>query len=464
MPETETLPVNPTIRSQSVYFTAADINIIPRSHPDPQWKDKPIDAVGFVLSHGRNPIHIWNYTRRGNENEEIAALSEGQQGGALFDDTALSNSSTTIQIVLNELKFRTTKYILPPHSYIGDIDIIFEAAYGWETEIQKTGYRLIAGYVQNSGKEITVENATYPTITIQFKDLKPLSRKDEISQAREGRQSAEEPQLNDIPEQPPTEAAPTAATRTRRTLRAENSDTDPALSEAESEAAASRQASETPAVVQRGRTPRPAQPAIAPTPTIPPVVDVPATTPAESSSTTSGNSSSSTSTSTTAAPATAELPFLRTFNVFAFNVSVNINDRSYNRPRSVMFDPTIIRSRVDSAPQIVAFTSPFPVYFARGARAPTAYRGVSYRTALTSPDFGEAYVHFLRTQLRRYRGAFVIFQHSAQHAIVHAWSLRQNRYRRVPGVYIPTNPISNMPERLAGHLPFIERAVQTINS
>ena len=160
-----------------VYFTPEDASVVLVSHPDSQRNGEELDAVQFNLSAGQSAIHIWNYEQRDNLDKDLLSLDQGQQGGALFDDTALGNQAVKFNIILNVKQFRDAKYIFAPHTRIGDIVITYKAIAGWEPTAEITGYRLIDGYVSTLSTQ-TSSNANEgnvgASVLIDFKNIQPI--------------------------------------------------------------------------------------------------------------------------------------------------------------------------------------------------------------------------------------------------------------------------------------------------
>jgi hypothetical protein len=158
---------------ETAYFTSADAEVRLLNHPDERWRGSPVDAASYSISSGRNPIHVWNYAYRDATPRDEGV--SGDQGGSPFDDTALSNAMTTLQLVMNAKVFRDVRYQFAVHTYIGDVQIRYKGVSGWTpTQADVAGYVLQEGYVAQAGSEVTVGGSTYPTITIQFKTLRTL--------------------------------------------------------------------------------------------------------------------------------------------------------------------------------------------------------------------------------------------------------------------------------------------------
>lgn len=155
------------------YYSSTDVEVILQTHPDPEVRAKPVDAAHFILTAGSNPIHIWNYAQR-DDSTQAQALQIGVQGGAPFDDTAIGNTIVQLQLVMNLDRLNHMRGTFAPLTNIGDVIIRYKGVASWG-EIQETGYILLDGHVSQIGSEVTVRNATYPSVTLVFKDISSIN-------------------------------------------------------------------------------------------------------------------------------------------------------------------------------------------------------------------------------------------------------------------------------------------------
>lgn len=107
-----------------------------------------------------------------NESQQarFEELQSGEQSGAPFDDTAISNARFELQLVLNEDRLKSTYYSFRSMSEIGNVEIRYSAQATWE-ERAEAGYVLVGGRVSSVGREVNVRDAVYPAVQIQFEDM-----------------------------------------------------------------------------------------------------------------------------------------------------------------------------------------------------------------------------------------------------------------------------------------------------
>jgi hypothetical protein len=152
-----------------VYYTGSDARLVFLNHPEHDLTGRPLDAAHYVLTAGSSPVHIWNYARQ-------------QDGGAKFDDTAIGNHLADLQLVMNQERFEKTEDRFRDHSGVGDMLLLYETTANWGAS-KTAGYRLLDGHVGSVGEEITLKNATYPTVSLKFKEAVPYGS---ASQQRAG--------------------------------------------------------------------------------------------------------------------------------------------------------------------------------------------------------------------------------------------------------------------------------------
>lgn len=144
--------------SDRVYFTGSDAELVFLNHPERE-PGQPLDAAHYQLTAGSSPVHIWNYARE-------------EEGGAPFDDTATGNHLAELQLVMNQRRFEETEAQFRAHPNVGDMLLLYETHGDWGTP-KTAGYKLLDGHVGSTGEEVTLRNATYPTISLKFKEAVP---------------------------------------------------------------------------------------------------------------------------------------------------------------------------------------------------------------------------------------------------------------------------------------------------
>jgi len=165
------------------YFTGSDGEIEFRSHPDPRWNGQPLDVAHFVMTAGSSPIPIYNYANRQDSEErpyleanreENKPMNKDPVGGATFDDVAQGNEIAELQLAVNQQRFTQVKAKFQSMTDVGDAVIRYTNFSNWDPEPESVGYELIDGTVNQVGEEISVGNATFPSITITFRYAQPL--------------------------------------------------------------------------------------------------------------------------------------------------------------------------------------------------------------------------------------------------------------------------------------------------
>lgn len=151
----------------TAYFTSADAEIRIVDHPVKSWNGKVLDVAHFQLMGGRTPFHIWNYARRKDATPE-------QGGGAPFDDTALGNEVTQLQLIVNRDRYREAYFLYRPMSQIGNVRVTYRTS---ETgAYEEAGYLLVDGHVGQNAEEITIGNALFMSVPILFRTMEPFTR------------------------------------------------------------------------------------------------------------------------------------------------------------------------------------------------------------------------------------------------------------------------------------------------
>lgn len=155
---------------ERVHFTGSDARLVFLNHPEQELVGQPLDAAHYVITGGSSPVHIWNYARQ-------------KEGGAPFDDTAIGNHLAELQLVMNQDRFESTAEQFRDNPVVGDMLLMYQKHGNWG-QIKRSGYKLLGGRVGSVGEEITLKNATYPTISLKFKEI--LARRGESQQPQEG--------------------------------------------------------------------------------------------------------------------------------------------------------------------------------------------------------------------------------------------------------------------------------------
>lgn len=143
--------------AERVHFTGQDARLVFLNHPETDQVGEPVDAAHFVITGGSSPVHIWNYARR-------------KEGGAPFDDTAIGNHLAELQLVMNQERFESTEEQFRDNPKVGDMLLLYRSRADWGSR-KTAGYKMLEGRVGSVGEEITLRNATYPTISIKFKEI-----------------------------------------------------------------------------------------------------------------------------------------------------------------------------------------------------------------------------------------------------------------------------------------------------
>jgi hypothetical protein len=162
---------------ETQYFTPADGVVTFITHPDGQWRGVDLDVAFFRLTAGDTPLHVFNYARR--PGMLTGRSVSGVQGGAAFDDTALSNRIVQLELVLNMTRFQDVRYALMPATSIGDVRVAYQPK-SWAFDAAGArqdgldGYYLRAGQVQKAGYEVSIRSATYPAVSVVFADYEPI--------------------------------------------------------------------------------------------------------------------------------------------------------------------------------------------------------------------------------------------------------------------------------------------------
>lgn len=165
------------------YFTGTDATITLLTHPDDEWRGESVDCAFFQLTAGTSPIHIWNYARsegtpamsNAAQDAQIEELQSGTAGGAPFDDTAVSNMQASLQLLINEERFESTYYQFRSMSEIGNVKVEYDTQVDFESR-SSTGYVMLDGRVSTVSRESSGRNATYPSVEITFRDVRPIGQ------------------------------------------------------------------------------------------------------------------------------------------------------------------------------------------------------------------------------------------------------------------------------------------------
>ncbi|RME29036.1 MAG: hypothetical protein D6800_03215 [Candidatus Zixiibacteriota bacterium] len=142
------------------YLSNADVMLVALTNPAVQ----PLldDAPFFQLTQGRQPIHIWNYARTGEPVLDVSLT--GEQGGAPFDDTALSHELVQLELILNARRLETLRQGIISMTEIGDVLILSRG---------KNPLRLVLkeGRVGQSAASVNLRGSTHPRLLIVFKGI-----------------------------------------------------------------------------------------------------------------------------------------------------------------------------------------------------------------------------------------------------------------------------------------------------
>jgi hypothetical protein len=160
------------------YPTPKHVEVILPEHPDADWRNRALDIAHFELYGGDTPIHVYNYARRGQTS--VGQNIEGEQGGAVFDDTVLGNRIAEIDLFVNMTSWETVRTVFRPQTRVGDILVLYRLVPprmdASAPQPEEWGYLLTDGRVQQAGTQIEGRSQSLVQVQVKGRDLIPLPR------------------------------------------------------------------------------------------------------------------------------------------------------------------------------------------------------------------------------------------------------------------------------------------------